>query len=168
MKQRFQPDQRVLQLMELFRRMTNDCIRIGLTEGKTSLKALSLSCYPELKIYETPSAYKLCAISKAAGILTNYRKLAKTHHVKQPHCSRPSLTTCYGLKTANGTLRMPGKVEMPLNSYVQRFLSQSGVELRSVNLTPESLSISVRRMVKPMACVGMLCIPFKIPNPGGA
>ena len=163
-KQRFQPDQRALELMELFRRMTNDCIRIGLAEGRTSLRSLSLVCYPKLKSYEIPSAYKLCAVSKAAGILTNYRKLSKTHHVKQPYCSRPNLTTCYDLKTVNGTLRMPGKVETPLNSYVQRFLSQPGVELRSSNLTPKSLSISVRRTVEPTTCSGMLGVDRNLNN----
>jgi putative transposase len=150
--------------MELFRRMTNDCIRIGLAEGRTSLRTLSLACYPKLKRYETPAAYKLCAISKAAGILTNYRKLSKKHHVKQPHCSRPNLITCYGLKTVSGRLRMPGNVEIPLNSYVQRFLSQPGIELRSINLTTESLSVSVRRQVQPKVCAGMLGIDRNIDN----
>lgn len=79
--------------MESFRLMTNDCIRIGLAEGKTSLKSLSLACYPKLKSYELPSAYKLCAISKAAGILAHHRKLSKTHHVRKPYCTRPNLTT---------------------------------------------------------------------------
>ena len=164
MKQRFKPDQHTLRFMELFRRMTNDCIRIGLAEGRTSLRSLSLVCYPKLKSYETPAAYKLCAISKAAGILTNFRKLSKTHHVKQPYCSRPNLVTCYGLKTVSGALRMPGNVEIPLNSYVRRFLSQPDVELRSVDLTPDSLSISVRRTVKPMACSGMLGIDTNLNN----
>ena len=164
MKQRFQPDQHALQFMELFRRMTNDCIRIGLAEGRTSLRSLSLACYSKLKSYETPSVYKLCAISKAAGILTNYKKLSKKHHVKQPYCFRPNLITCYGLKLEDGKLKMPGNIEIRLNSYVQRFLSQPGVELRSANLTPESLSISVRRMIRPMACVGMLGIDRNLNN----
>jgi hypothetical protein len=72
--------------------MTSDCIRIGLAEGRTSLRVLSLACYPKLKSYELPSAYKLCASSKAVGILTNYGKLSKKHHLKQPYCSRPNLT----------------------------------------------------------------------------
>jgi putative transposase len=150
--------------MELFRRMTNDCIRIGLVEGRTSLKALSLACYPKLKSYEIPSVYKLCAISKAAGILTNYKKLSKSHHVKEPYCTRPNLTSCYGLKTANGILRAPGNVEIPLNNYVQSFLAQPGIELRSFNLTPDSLSISVGREVQPNAYAGMLALDSNLNN----
>jgi putative transposase len=144
--------------------MTNDCIRIGLAERRTSLKSLSLTCYPKLKDYSVPAAYKLCAISKAAGILTHYRRLSKKHYVRTPYCRRSSLTTCYGLKIAAGRLRMPGNLEIFLNSYVQRFLSQAGVEVRSASLTTESVSISVRKQVQPMACTGILAIDRNLDN----
>jgi putative transposase len=163
-KQRFNPDERILQLMESFRQMTNGCIRMGLAEGKTSLKSLSLVCYPKLRSYKASSAYKLCAISKASGILKHHRKLSRRHHVKEPYCTRPSLTTCYGLKILAGKLRMPGNGEIPLNSYVQRFLSQPSVEVRSVSLTTESMSISVRRHVEPVECTGMLGIDRNLDN----
>ncbi len=164
MKQRFNPDEQILQLMESFRRMTNDCIRIGLAERRTSLKSLSLACYQKLKNYDIPSVYKLCAISKAAGILTHYRKLSSKHHVKEPHCVRPCLITCYGLKLHAGKLRIPANIEIPLNTYVQRFLSQPNLELRSVTLTAESLSISVGKQVKTVECEGMLGIDRNLEN----
>jgi putative transposase len=164
LKQRFNPDERILQLTETFRRMTNDCIRIGLAEGRTSLKSLSLACYPKLKSYNSPSVYKLCAISRAAGIIKHYRRLFKKQHVEIPYCARPSLTTCYGLKTLSGKLRMPGNIEIPLNSHVQGFLSQPGIEVRSVTLTPESMSISVRRNVQPIECSGMQGIDRNLDN----
>ncbi len=163
-KQRFKPDQRIFQLMESFRQMTNDCIRIGLAEGLTSLKSLSLASYPKLKAYRVPSAYKLCAISKAAGILKNYRKLSKKHYVKQPYCTRPSLTTCYGVKILAGKLRMPGSVEISLNTYVQHFLSQPNVEVRSVSFTAESMSVSVTKDVKQAECTGLLSIDRNLDN----
>ncbi len=163
-KQRFIPDERILQLMDTSRRMTNDCIRIGLAEGKTSLKSLSLACYPKLKNYEAASAYKLSAISKAVGILRNYRKLCRKHHVKEPYCARPSLTTCYGVKILAGKLRMPACVEIPLNAYVQRFILQPSLEVRSVTLTPESVNISVRKQVEPVECMGMLSIDRNLDN----
>jgi len=163
-KQRFNPDEHILGLMESFRKMTNDCIRIGLAEDKTSLKSLSLACYPKLKDYDVSSRYKLCAISKASGILNHHRKLSKKHHVREPYCARLTLTTCYGLRLEDGKLRMPGNVEIPLNIYVQRFLSQAKIELRSVNLTPDCLSISVRRQVQPKTCVGMLGIDRNLNN----
>jgi putative transposase len=151
-------DERILELMDAFKGMTNDCIRIGLTEEKTSLKSLALICYPKLESYDVPSAYKYCAISRAAGILAHYRKLSRKHKVKEPHCTRAILTTCYYLKIRAGVLRMPGRIEIHLNRYVQRFLSQPTVEVRSVTLTPESMSVSVKKDVKSMASTGMLGI----------
>ena len=51
--------------METFRRMLNDCIRIGLEENKTSFLSLRYACYPKLKDYKIVSAYKNNAISRA-------------------------------------------------------------------------------------------------------
>jgi putative transposase len=160
----FNPDERTLRLIELFRRMTNECIRIGLAEGKTSLKSLSIACYPKLRSYQVSSAYKLCAISKATGILNRYRKLSRAHHVREPYCSRLSLTTCYGVRMGDGKLVMRGAFEFPLNAYVQRFLSQPELEIRSVTLTPKSISISVRKRVDPIKCIGMLGIDRNLNN----
>jgi putative transposase len=59
---------------------------------------------------------------------------------------------------------MPGNLEIPLNSYVQRFLSQPNLEMRSVTLTPESMSISVRKKVEPLESRGMLAIDRNLNN----
>ena len=96
--QRFTPDLQLCRQMELFRQMVNEAIRIGLDKHLTSLKTLSIATYPHLKPYGTDSGYKLCAISRATGILKNHRKLSRKHAVRMPYCTQPSLTTCYGLK----------------------------------------------------------------------
>ena len=62
--------------------MVNDCIRIGLKfeeekRATPSMKKLSLLCYGQLKKYRVYSAYRLTAISKAAGILSARRKSIK-------------------------------------------------------------------------------------------
>jgi putative transposase len=44
-KQSLQPTPELLQLMETFRRMVNDCIRIGLQNGVSSMKRLSKLSY---------------------------------------------------------------------------------------------------------------------------
>jgi hypothetical protein len=53
--------------MEDFRRIVNDCIRIGLEfekkGGMTPMKQLSLLSYGALKRYAVPSQYRLTAIS---------------------------------------------------------------------------------------------------------
>ncbi len=135
-----------------------------MVEKKTSLKSLSLICYPKLKRYEVPSAYRLCAISKAVGILRNYRKLSKKQQIREPHCVRPMLITCYGLKKIVDKLRLPGGAEISLNIHTQRFLSQSNIEIRSVTLTPESANISVRREVELIECAGMLGVDRNVEN----
>ncbi len=80
--QRYQPTPNILKLMEEFRQMTNECIRMGLEfeqeEGNgnssPSMRKLSLLSYGQLKRYGGYSGYRLCAISKAAGILSARRK----------------------------------------------------------------------------------------------
>src|SRR6267378_8451859 len=67
----------VLRLLDVFRRMVNDSIRIGLLNGASSLRSLSLLSYSQLARYDSPSCYKLCAISRAAGILASRKKSIK-------------------------------------------------------------------------------------------
>jgi hypothetical protein len=58
--------QGILDLMTKFRNMVNDCIRIGLQNSVTSLKALSTKSYHYLDRYDIVSYYKLHAISRAS------------------------------------------------------------------------------------------------------
>jgi len=66
----------------------------------------SFLSYKELHEFQLPSVYKLCAISKAAGILTHYRKQSKRHNVNKPYCTRLNLLL-------PGKLHMPGNVDVP-------------------------------------------------------
>src|SRR5437870_5327472 len=58
--------------------MVNDSIRIGLLNDASSLRRLSLLSYNQLARYDSPSYYKLCAISRAAGILAARNKSVRT------------------------------------------------------------------------------------------
>jgi len=69
--------QGILDLMTKFRNMVNDCIRIGLQNSVTSLKALSTISYHYLDRCDIVSYYKLHAISRASGILQNRKKSIK-------------------------------------------------------------------------------------------
>ena len=64
----------VLGLLEIFRRMVNESLRIGLANYVSTLRRLSLLSYNQLAQYDSPSYYKLCAISRAAGILAARKK----------------------------------------------------------------------------------------------
>lgn len=88
-QQNYTPNSQLLGLLEQFRQMVNNCIRVGLAENVTSLKSLSLKTYRQLEQYDSMSYYKLCAISKAAGILKNYRKAKRRGKpLKQPYAHR--------------------------------------------------------------------------------
>ena len=72
--QYYAPTGDVFQLLDVFRQMVNDSIRTVLLNGACSLRMLSLLSYNQLARYDSPSCYKLCAISRAAGILAARKK----------------------------------------------------------------------------------------------
>jgi putative transposase len=102
-KQRFASPPSIEPLMESFRLMCNDAIRIGLAADASTLKRLSKLTYGELGQYEVPSCYKLCAISKAAGILASRKKsIRRGFPTKDPCLSKPLLVSCYRFKIEGG------------------------------------------------------------------
>src|SRR5881397_3322153 len=95
-------------LLEVFRRMVNESIRIGMANKVSSLRKLSLFSYNQLAHYDSPSCYKLCAISRAAGILASRKKsLRRGLPTRAPYAVRQQLVSCYGFKTRNGGLEIP-------------------------------------------------------------
>ncbi len=158
--QRFNPSQTILSLMESFRQMVNDCIRIGLgfeekNHTTPSMRKLSLLCYHELARYEGCSQYRLTAISKAAGILSSRKKSIKRGFpTKRPYLFRRILVSCYNLKIENGRLMVPSAPHVhepiPLNSHTFRVLSDPALTVRSFTLTEKSLSLCISKEVKEM------------------
>jgi putative transposase len=155
-KQSYIPSSEVFSLMQEYRRMTNDCIRVGLANDNLSnLKKLSKLTYKELKIRfrKVPSYYKLCAISKAAGILNSRRKsINRGYPTKDPYVKRPLLISCYGINIVNGKLRLPlskRKYEfIPLNAHTLEVLqNDKSLTVRSFTLTERSLSLCIMKEV---------------------
>jgi putative transposase len=170
-QQHYSPSPEILQMIEQFRRMLNDCVRIGVGENVTSVKSLSPRAYSQLAAYDVMSYYKLCAISKATGILRNYRKARrKTPETRQPCALRPQLTTCYGFKirAKDGVLLLPFKPKqpllIPLNGHLLRVLSESGIEICSVTLTEQQLNISYAKEVSPIQPHGLIAIDRNLDN----
>ena len=159
-RQKHQVSPELLGLLDEFRRMVNVCIAVGIKENVSSLRTLSMKSYHRLS-RDMLSYYKLCAISKATGIIRNYRKAQKKNpRTRFPHARKLMLTTCYGFKIQNGLLRLPVRprhyVYVTLNSHTVQVLS--GLNVRSVTLTPESLSISYSKEtveIEPEGYVGM-------------
>ncbi len=170
-QQNYTPGAEILRMLEQFRQMVNDCVRIGLEENVTSLKSLSTKAYNQLASYDMMSYYKLCAISKATGILRNYRKVRmKNPETKEPYARRLQLTTCYGFKiqTMEGTLLLPFKpkqpLPIPLNAHVLHVLSEPNIQIRSVTLTDQQLSISYAKEVEPIQPRGLIAIDRNLDN----
>ena len=162
-KQRFHPSAQVMSLMECFRQMTNDCVRIGMEFEKAnnhnrtpSMKKLSLLSYGDLrKRYGGYSQYALCAISRAAGILSARKKsIRRGLHTKTPYSSRRVLTSCYGFKLESGNLVIHLDAErlesIPLNSHTRALLTDPKLRVRSFTLTEEHISLCVSKDVEPM------------------
>ena len=107
-RQNFDPNSELLQMMETFRQMVNHCIRIGLENNCSTLKRLSVLTYHKLESYNIPSYYKLTAISQAAGRLAQMKKdIKKGRKSKSPFVQKPYLVSCYGFKINGMLLSFP-------------------------------------------------------------
>jgi len=161
----FVADERLSSTMETFRKMLNDCIRIGLAENKTSFMSLRYACYPKLKDYETPAAYKNNAISRASGILSNYRKLLKKRkHIRKPYCWKPVLTTCYGFKfnKEGSIIILPSKLKISLNDHILKRIT--GSKIHSVTVSTRTVSICFSKEVELIECNEILGIDTNLEN----
>ena len=142
--------------MHDYKQMTNDAVRIGLANGCSSMKRLSSLSYKQLKRYKVPSYYKLCAISKAAGILASRKKsIRRGFKTKDPYLKKPLLVSCYGFKiTKDDKLRIPlGNNEfegIPLVKHTLRILSDPALKVNSFCLTEKSLSLCLSKHVDEM------------------
>jgi putative transposase len=170
-QQYYTPGPEIHRMLEQFRQMMNDCVRIGLSENVSSLKSLSTKAYHQLATYDLMSYYKLCAISKATGILRNYRKAkGKNPKTRDPYARRLQLTTCYGfkIKTLDKTLLLPYKpkqpLPIPLNAHVLHVLSEPNIQIRSVTLTHERVSICYAKEVEPIQPRGLIAIDRNLDN----
>jgi len=159
----------VLGLLEVFRRMLNESIRIGLANNVSSLRKLSLLSYNQLAQYDSPSCYKLCAISRAAGILAARKKsLKRGLPTRTPYSVRQQLVSCYSFKTKNGELEIPisrGKrLSIPLTKHMINVISQPGLKVRSFTLTQNMLSLCIARDVATVECTSTVGVDRNLRN----
>ncbi|TMI19338.1 IS200/IS605 family element transposase accessory protein TnpB [Candidatus Bathyarchaeota archaeon] len=163
------PAWEVLRLLDVFRRMVNDSIRIGLVNDASSLRRLSLLSYNQLARYDSPSCYKLCAISRAAGILAARNKsVRRGFPTRTPYAVRPQLVSCYGFKIENGRIDIPvsrGKrFSIPLTKHVLEIISQPRVKVRSFTLTQNRLSLCIARDTPMIECASTVGVDRNLRN----
>ena len=136
------------ELMNIFVKMVNRCIRIGLKEGTHNMKRLSGLCYHELRNFDILSTYKLCAISRAAGILSNREQsIRRGRKARHPILRNPFITNCYGVKHNGCLLTIPYRKGNPinilLNEHTQKMLA--GLDVRSFTMNGTGISICASR-----------------------
>src|SRR5439155_8387975 len=146
----------------------NDCIRLGLRESLTSMKSLCMKAYHQLSVYDVPTCYRLTAISRATGLLRNYRKELKKRgrSARVPYVTRLSLTDCYGFRVIHRLVRLPARrgeyVFIVLNDHTLR--SISGHTPRSLTLTAKGLSICLSKEIVEIELAGAIGIDRNLDN----
>lgn len=134
-------------LLDTFRKMVNEAIRVGLEKNITSRFKLSNAVYEELH-NGLHTWYILSAIEKACAILKNYRKAKrKNPKTKTPYVKKPFLSIGnQAYKIENGKLRLPIKPRqffyITLNKHTLKVLSEPNLKLGSITLTANIVSIS--------------------------
>ena len=165
-------------MMYIFKEMVNHCIRIGLDNNVSTLKKFSSMFYHELDKYEIQSKYKITAISQACGRLSQMKKdIKKGKKVKSPFVRKLFLVSCYGFKINGMLLSIPignrTYVNIVLDDYVTKKLAEKDVKPRSFTITPNSLSISIRKEVQEIIPENVIGVDRNLRNvtistPGGS
>jgi len=149
--------------------MVNESIGTGLANNVSTLRRLSLLSYNQLAQYDSPSCYKLCAISRAAGILATRKKsLRRGFPSGTPYAVRPLLVSCYSFKATNDGLEIPitrGKrLCIPLTRRTWDVISQPGVKVRSFTLTWNRLCLCITRDVARVECASTVGVDRNLRN----
>jgi putative transposase len=149
--------------------MVNESLRIGLANDVSSLRRLSLLSYNQLAQYDSPSYYKLCAISRAAGILAARKKsVRRGFATRTPYAFRQQLLSCYGFKIENGYLLIPvsrvKRFGILLTKHVLNVISQPGVKVRSFILTRSRLSLCIARDPPRVECTSTAGVDRNLRN----
>ncbi len=167
--QKYTPNSDLMDMMAIFTKMVNHCIKTGLKEDTHNMKRLSMLCYHELRNYDILSSYKLNAISRAAGILSNRKQSIKRGvRIRDPIVKNPFMTNCYGIQHSGALLTIPYKKHNPinilLNVHTQKILSDPALTVRSFSLTALNISLCVSKTVQEIECTNQVGIDRNLRN----
>ncbi|MDE1728996.1 MAG: transposase [Thaumarchaeota archaeon] len=162
----------IVPVMEDFRFVVNEAIRLGIEHGITSRFKLRSLVYPKFNktMY---SGYVYTAIWKACVMLKNYRRAKKKNaSVKIPFMKRRILVIDnQRYEIIHNHLKFPVKprqfVYIPLNHHVCKILSQPDLKLGEVTLTGKKLSISYTREISRKEPAGYIGIDMNLENATG-
>lgn len=157
-------------MMETFRLMVNDCIRIGFENNNCStLKRLSTLAYGKLGKYSILSGYKLNAISQACGRLSQMKRSIKRGiKTKSPFIKKPYLVNCYGFKINGMLMSIPFKPHQPinilLNNHTMKILTDETISVRSFTISGSSISICISKQIDENKCQKTIGIDRNLRN----
>ena len=156
-------------LLETFRQMVNEAIRVGLEKNITSRFNLQKEVYNRLH-NGLHTWYILSAAEKACAILKNYRKAKRGNpKTKKPYVKKPFVSIGnQGYKIVQNKLRLPIKprehVYIQLNKYTLKVLSEPNLKLGSVTLTASTVSISFSKETAEIEPSGYISIDRNLNN----
>ncbi|HEU5221600.1 MAG TPA: RNA-guided endonuclease TnpB family protein [Candidatus Nitrosotalea sp.] len=168
-RQQFTPTEELCSIMETFRQMVNECIRIGLTSGISTLGKFSSNHYHQLKKYDIPSYYKLTAMSQACGRLSQMKcSIRKGKTPRSPYVKKPYLVSCYGFKITGLSLFIPmgnkKYVDIVLNHHTQQILQDKSLRVKSFVITPDFISLGMQKKIEEIKCVNTIGIDRNLRN----
>ena len=146
-------------LLEAFRNMVNEAVRVALEQRITSRFKLIKTVYESFKRYGLHTHYILNACEVACGLIKNRRR-KKTPYVRTAFLKLDNQT----FKLENDTLRFPVKprqlIEIPLKmgDYQRRFLSDPTLKLGSVTITEDTVTIAFSKTVEAIEPKGYVAI----------
>lgn len=132
-------------------------------------KRLSNLAYHELQQYDILSYYKIHAISRATGILSNKKQSIKRGIVtKNPYLEKHILVSCYGFKIENKIFKIPlgnkTYLNIPLDHHTKQILSDPNIEINSFTLTFDSICISYSKLTEEIECTSTADIDRNLRN----
>lgn len=156
-------------MMEIFRQMVNECIRIGLANNISTLKKFSSNHYHDLKKYDIQSYYKLTAMSQACGRLSQMkRSIREGRTPRSPYIQKPYLVSCYGFKINGMLLSIPvgdrRYINIILNRHTQAIYSDKSLKVKSFVITPDSVSLGIQKKVEEIKCDSTIGIDRNLRN----
>jgi putative transposase len=150
----YEPTDRVLQLLEYFRSMVDQCIHVGIEKNLTSRFKLERVVYRQLSEFGLHSWYTLSAVEVATAILKNYRKAKRRQQdVNVPRARKLTAKLGnQGYRVIDGDIRIPivpGEYfYIPLHKRAIQFLSDSSLKLGSITLTTCMASLVFSKTVE--------------------
>ncbi|MGQ0771610.1 MAG: hypothetical protein ACT4NT_02395, partial [Nitrososphaerota archaeon] len=168
-RQRYKPNSEQIRMMEIFRQMVNESIRIGLENNCITMKKLSSLSYHKLENYDILSYYKLNAISQAAGRLSQMKQSIKRGiKTKSPYVRKPYLVNCYGFKINGCLLSIPFKprqsINILLNEHTQKILADQTLKVRSFGMSESGISLCIQKQVEQIKCENVIGIDRNLRN----